>query len=46
MSAGHVTNEEAEISIVKQCSESVCRDCEQRAKCWRQNIKSNGAKFT
>lgn len=38
MSAGHVTNEEAEISIVKQCSESVCRECEQRAKCWRQNI--------
>ena len=38
MSAGSITQEEAEKAIVKQCSESVCRDCQSRAKCWRQDI--------
>lgn len=38
MSAGTVSPEEAERAIVKQCSESVCRDCEGRARCWRQNL--------
>ena len=39
MSAGSVTPEEAEKAIVKQCSESVCRDCTSRVKCWRQDLK-------
>lgn len=39
MSAGRVSREEAEIAIIKQCSESVCRDCADRAKCWRQEIR-------
>ena len=38
MSQGAVTPEDAERGIVKQCSESVCRDCASRAKCWRQDI--------
>lgn len=38
MSAGKVTNEQAQAAIVKQCSEVVCRDCEQRPKCWRQEL--------
>ncbi|MCM1533302.1 MAG: SpoIIE family protein phosphatase [Corallococcus sp.] len=38
MSVGRVSDEEAEISIVKQCSETVCRDCEFRSKCWRQEL--------
>lgn len=38
MSAGGITPEEAEKAIVKQCSESVCRDCASRAKCWRQDL--------
>ena len=38
MSAGTVSPEEAQRAIVKQCSESVCRDCESRVKCWRQNL--------
>ena len=40
MSVGHVTGEQAEVSIVKQCSETVCRDCAQRSKCWRQELVS------
>lgn len=40
MSVGHVTSEQAEVSIVKQCSETVCRDCSQRSKCWRQELVS------
>lgn len=38
MSSGKVTLEQAQIAIVKQCSEIVCRDCEQRSKCWRQEL--------
>lgn len=38
MSAGRVTAEQAQVSIVKQCSETVCRDCEQRSRCWRQEL--------
>lgn len=38
MSVGAVSPEEAERAIVKQCSESVCRDCTGRVKCWRQDI--------
>ena len=38
MSTGHVTAEQAQVSIVKQCSETVCRDCEQRSRCWRQEL--------
>jgi len=38
MSAGRVSNEQAQMSIVKQCSESVCRDCSERNKCWRQEL--------
>ncbi len=38
MSHGRVTREEAEISIMRQCSETVCRDCSERAKCWRQEL--------
>lgn len=40
MSAGRVTSEQAEVSIVKQCSETVCRDCSERSKCWRQELVS------
>ena len=39
MSQGCVTPEEAEKAIVKECSESVCRDCASRTKCWRQDIE-------
>ena len=39
MSAGAITAEDAEKAIVKQCSESVCRDCANRTRCWRQEIK-------
>ena len=39
MSASGVTPEEAEKAIVKQCSESVCRECANRTRCWRQEIK-------
>ena len=38
MSAGTVSAEEAERAIVKQCSESVCRDCSGRVRCWRQEL--------
>lgn len=38
MSAGRVSREEAEIAIIKQCSEEVCRDCNDRNKCWRQEL--------
>lgn len=38
MSSGKVTAEQAQIAIVKQCSEIVCRDCQQRSKCWRQDL--------
>ena len=38
MSAGGVSADDAERAIVKQCSESVCRDCANRAKCWRQDL--------
>ncbi len=40
MSAGRVTAAQAEASIVKQCSETVCRDCSERSKCWRQELVS------
>lgn len=39
MSAGHLSQQDAEKAIVKQCSERVCNTCEQRSKCWRQDIK-------
>lgn len=38
MSTGRVTSEQAQVSIVKQCSEVVCRDCELRSRCWRQEL--------
>lgn len=38
MSSGRVSAEQAQIAIVKQCSEVVCCDCEQRSKCWRQEL--------
>lgn len=38
MSSGKVSAEQAQIAIVKQCSEVVCRDCEQRNRCWRQEL--------
>ena len=38
MSAGAITQQDAEKAIVKQCSESVCRDCQSRSRCWRQDI--------
>lgn len=38
MSAGTVSAEDAERAIVKQCSETVCRDCAGRTRCWRQDI--------
>lgn len=38
MSAGHLSESDAEKAIVKQCSERVCSSCEQRSKCWRQDI--------
>lgn len=38
MSAGKVTQEEAQRAIVKQCSETVCRECAQRSRCWRQDL--------
>ena len=40
MSASGVSGEDATKAIVKQCSESVCKDCNQRAKCWRQELRS------
>jgi len=39
MSAGHLSQQDAEKAIVKQCGERVCNTCEQRSKCWRQEIK-------
>ena len=38
MSSGHITAEQAQAAIVKQCSEEICRDCEQRSRCWRQEL--------
>ena len=38
MSQGAISQQDAEKAIVKQCSESVCRDCQSRSKCWRQDI--------
>lgn len=38
MSAGAVSAEEAQTSIVKQCSENVCKSCPENARCWRQEI--------
>ena len=38
MSQGAVTVEQAEIGIVKQCSQNVCSDCDNRNRCWRQDI--------
>lgn len=39
VSQQRVTAEQAQNSIVKQVSESVCADCEQRNNCWREKIK-------
>lgn len=39
MSASGVSPEDAEKAIVKQCSEAVCKDCAQRVKCWRQELR-------
>lgn len=38
MSGSTVAPEDAERAIVKQCSESVCRDCDGRVRCWRQEL--------
>ena len=38
MSTGTVSAEDAERAIVKQCSETVCRDCEGRVRCWRRDL--------
>ncbi len=38
MSAGRISSEQAQNAIVKQCSETVCCDCDQRTRCWRQDI--------
>lgn len=38
MSAGCIAEEDAEKAIVRQCADSVCRDCASRIKCWRQDI--------
>lgn len=38
MSVGAVSSEDAQKAIVKQCSETVCKDCPERVRCWRQNL--------
>ena len=38
MSAGHVSPEQAQVAIVRQCVETVCADCERRQKCWRTDL--------
>ena len=38
MSAGTVSAEDAERAIVRQCSDTVCRDCDSRTRCWRQEL--------
>ncbi len=38
MSVGAVSPEDAQKAIVRQCSESVCRDCASRVRCWRQDL--------
>lgn len=43
MSAGHVSPEQAQIAITRQCAENVCSDCKLRQKCWRVDIKQTEA---
>lgn len=38
MSVGAVTDEEASKAMVRQCSETVCKDCPERVRCWRQEL--------
>lgn len=38
MSVGAISSDEAQKAIVKQCSETVCKDCPERVRCWRQEI--------
>lgn len=38
MSSGRISAEQAQVAIVKQCSETICFDCQQRNKCWRQEL--------
>lgn len=39
VSNAQVTVEQAENGIVRQVAESVCRDCNLRSTCWRQNLQ-------
>lgn len=38
MSVGSVTDEEASKAMVRQCSETVCKDCPEMVRCWRQEL--------
>lgn len=38
MSAGNIFDDDAQKNIVRQCADAVCRSCNQRTKCWRQDL--------
>lgn len=38
LSAGGVSSEEAQKAVVRQCAETICKDCPERVRCWRQNL--------
>ncbi len=45
MTVGTVSRRDAEVAIAKQVSETVCRDCDQRSKCWRTDLEKTEQNF-
>lgn len=38
MSVGEISPDDAQKAVVKQCCETICKDCPARVRCWRQNL--------
>ncbi len=38
MSVGEISPEDAQKAVVRQCCDTVCKDCTSRVRCWRQNL--------
>lgn len=38
MVVGEISADDAQKAVVRQCSETVCKDCPSRVRCWRQNL--------
>lgn len=38
MSVGKISPDDAQKAVVRQCCETVCKDCPSRVHCWRENL--------